>query len=99
MTTLNFKTFQARLGTLDEIPEGLNKDEIIVKVKEEESKLVKKDEQILLAYNMQSPNPNKGTVLYRTTSSYPGFDENNTNSFSNPPPDYTRLNRCNVPKH
>ncbi|MEJ7827211.1 MAG: RES domain-containing protein [Segetibacter sp.] len=99
MKTLDFRTFQTRLAQLNEISDDLNEKEVIARFKEEEAKLIKENEQILLAHNSESPHPTKQTVLYRTITHYPGFDENIASSFSHPTPNKTRLNRCNIPKH
>lgn len=98
MNTLDFKTFQARVALLNEIS-GNSESEILMKIREEEAKLINDKEQILLAHNSQSPHPNKETVLYRTTSVYPSFDEKIVSCFSHPKPNSTQLNRCNLPKY
>ena len=96
---VDFKTFEERLPLLNPIADNLSKDEISSRVREEEAKLIKEDEQMLLAYNNLSPHPTKGMVLYRTTTSYPDFDENLVSFFSYPNAKIARANRCNLSKH
>lgn len=97
MITIDFETFCKRLAILEEICSTINEREILQRFKEEDEKLIKQGEQILLAYSNNSPHPTKATVLYRTTiNDYDGFDETNISCFS-----YRKLpnlNRCNLPK-
>lgn len=99
MRTIDFTTLQNRVPLLEEINPDLSKEDINRKFQEEVTKLCKQDEELLIVSAKHSPHPEKGSVLFRTTTEYDDFNQNQISCFSYPPETKTPLNRCNIPKN